>query len=72
MVNFGGRTTVTDAFALDGVNVVAWQPEFPGGTLAVTPCWTLDAVTTTTTDTTGRTVCPLRVDRRFLSPDLPG
>ena len=37
IVNFGGQTTIADAFALDGVNVIAWQPEFPGGTLAVTP-----------------------------------
>src|SRR5687767_14132416 len=59
VVNFGGQTAVTDAFALDGVNVIAWQPEFPDGTLAVTPCWTLDAPTTTTTDTMGRTVMPV-------------
>jgi hypothetical protein len=59
VVTFGGQTAVTDAFALDGVNVMAWQPEFPGGTLAVTPCWALDLPTTTTTDSTGRTVMPV-------------
>ena len=72
VVTFGGRTTVTDAFALDGVNVVAWQPEFPGGTLAVTPCWTLDAVTTTTTDTTGRTVLPVEGGSAIPFPGPPG
>ena len=59
VVNFGGQTAITDAFALDGVNVVAWQPEFPGGTLAVTPCWALDLPTTTTTDAMGSTVMPV-------------
>jgi hypothetical protein len=59
VVNFGGQTAVTDVFALDGVNAVAWQPESPGGTLAVTPCWALDAPTTTTTDATGQTVLPV-------------
>ena len=58
-VTFGGQTTVADAFALDGVNVIAWQAEFPGGTLAVTPCWALDLPTTTTTDAQGQTVMPV-------------
>ena len=26
IVNFGGQTSATDAFALDGINTVAWQP----------------------------------------------
>src|SRR5688572_29197254 len=47
VITFAGPTGVADAFALDGVNVIAWQPEFPGGTLAVTPCWALDLPTTT-------------------------
>ena len=72
VVNFGGQTTVTDAFALDGVNVVAWQPDFPGGTLAVTPCWALDAPTTTTTDTTGRTVMPIDSGPPIPFPGPPG
>jgi hypothetical protein len=59
VVNFGGQTAVTDVFALDGVNAVGWRPELPGGTLAVTPCWALDAPTTTTTNATGATVLPV-------------
>ena len=59
VVNFGGQSTATDAFALDGVNLVSWKPDFPGGMLAVTPCWGLDAPTTTTTDAQGRTVLPV-------------
>ena len=72
VVNFRGQTTVTDAFALDGVNVVAWQPEFPGGTLAVTPCWVLDAPTTTTTDATGTTVMPVEGGSAIPFPGPPG
>src|SRR5687768_3610416 len=72
VVNFRGQTTVTDAFALDGVNLVAWQPEFPGGTLAVTPCWVLDAPTTTTTDAAGRTVMPVEGGSAIPFPGPPG
>lgn len=59
VVNFAGQTTITDAFALDGVNVVAWRAESPGGTLAVTPCWVLTAPTTTIADSAGNTVMPV-------------
>ena len=59
VVNFGGRTTVADPFALDGLNVIAWQAELPGGTLAATPCWVLTAPTTTTVDGAGHTVMPV-------------
>jgi VCBS repeat-containing protein len=59
VVDFGGSSTATDAFALDGVNLVTWKPDFPDGMLAVTPCWGLDAPTTTTTDSQGRTVLPV-------------
>src|SRR5687768_7037445 len=72
VVNFRGQTTVTDAFALDGVNLVAWQPEFPGGTLAVTPCWVLDAPTTTTTDAAGKTVMPVEGGASIPFPGPPG
>src|SRR5688572_561588 len=59
VVNFGGQTAAADVFGLDGVNVVAWQADVSGGTLAVTPCWALDAPTTTTTDAMGMTVLPV-------------
>src|SRR5688572_22955065 len=59
VVNFGGQNAATDAFALDGVNLVAWLPDFPDGTLAVTPCWGLDLPTTTTTNAQGQTVLPV-------------
>ncbi len=59
VVNFGGQSAATDAFALDGVNLVAWLPDFPDGTLAVTPCWGLDLPTTTTTNAQGQTVLPV-------------
>jgi Matrixin len=72
VVSFGGQTAVTDPFALDGVNVVGWQPESPGGTLAVTPCWALDAPTTTTTDGTGRTVMPVDGGSAIPFPGPPG
>ena len=59
IVNFGGQSSATDAFALDGVNLVTWKPDFPDGMLAITPCWGLDAPTTTTTDAQGHTVLPV-------------
>jgi hypothetical protein len=72
VVNFGGQTTVGDSFALDGVNVVAWQADFPGGALAVTPCWALDLPTTTTTDATGKTVMPVEGGSSIPFPGPPG
>jgi hypothetical protein len=72
VVNLREQTTVTDAFALDGVNVVAWRPELPGGTLAVTPCWVLAAPTTTTTDATGSTVMPVEGRSTIPFPGPPG
>ncbi len=72
VVNFGGPTAVTDVFALDGVNVVGWQPELPGGTLAVTPCWALDVPTTTTTDAMGKTVLPVEGGGSIPFPGPPG
>ena len=72
VVNFGGQTAVTDVFALDGVNVIGWQPEFPGGTLAVTPCWALDVPTTTTSDSTGGTVMPVEGGGSIPFPGPPG
>ena len=59
IVNFGGQTAVTDPFALDGVNAVAWQPDSPGGTLAVTPCWVLTESTTTIDGGGGTTALPV-------------
>jgi hypothetical protein len=73
VVNFGGQNAVaTDAFALDGVNLVSWKLDFPGGTLAVTPCWGLDAPTTTTTDAQGRTVLPVDGGSSIPFPGPPG
>jgi hypothetical protein len=72
VVNFGGQTAIADAFALDGVNVIAWQPEFLGGTLAVTPCWVLDAPTTTAADATGKTVMPIDGGSSIPFPGAPG
>lgn len=72
VVNFGGQTSIADAFALDGVNVMAWQADFPGGTLAVTPCWGLDLPTTTTTDATGKTVMPVEGGASIPFPGPPG
>lgn len=59
VVNFGGPTAVTDPFALDGINVVAWQFEGAGGTLASTPCWILTEPTVTIEDLGGNTVLPI-------------
>jgi hypothetical protein len=59
IVNFGGQTSVTNPFALDGINAVAWQAEGPGGTLAATPCWVLTEPTTTIDDGAGNTVMPV-------------
>ena len=72
VVNFGGQSSATDAFALDGVNLVAWKPDFPDGTLAVTPCWGLDAPTTTTTDAQGHTVLPVDGGASIPFPGPPG
>jgi len=72
VVNFGGQSSATDAFALDGVNLVSWKPDFPGGTLAVTPCWGLDAPTTTTTDAQGHTVLPVDGGSSIPFPGPPG
>ena len=59
IVNLGGQTSVTDAFALDGVNAVTWGAEGAGGTLATTPCWVLTEPTTTIDDGAGHTVMPV-------------
>jgi hypothetical protein len=59
VVNFGGQTGVTDAFALDGVNAVVWQADEPGNNLAVTPCWVLTGPTTTVDSGSGNTVLPV-------------
>ncbi len=72
VVNFGGPSSATDAFALDGVNLVSWKLDFPGGTLAVTPCWGLDAPTTTTTDAQGHTVLPVDGGSSIPFPGPPG
>ena len=72
VVNFGGQTTATDAFALDGVNAVTWAPSDFGGVLAQTPCWGLDAPTTTTTDAQGRTVLPVDNGGSIPFPGPPG
>ncbi len=72
VVNFGGQNAATDAFALDGVNLVAWLPDFPDGTLAVTPCWGLDLPTTTTTDAQGQTVLPVEGGASIPFPGPPG
>jgi VCBS repeat-containing protein len=72
IVNFGGQSTATDAFALDGVNLVTWKPDFPDGMLAITPCWGLDAPTTTTTDSQGRTVLPVEGGSSIPFPGPPG
>src|SRR5688572_17865312 len=72
VVNPAGQSAATDAFALDGVNLVAWLPDFPDGTLAVTPCWGLDLPTTTTTDAQGRTVLPVDGGASIPFPGPPG
>jgi Big-like domain-containing protein/CARDB protein/matrixin len=72
VLNFGGQTTAADAFALDGVNLIAWKAEDFGGGLAVTPCWALDAPTTTTTDGTGHTVMPVDGGSPIPFPGPPG
>ena len=72
VVNFGGQNAATDAFALDGVNLVAWLPDFPDGTLAVTPCWGLDLPTTTTTNAQGQTVLPVDGGASIPFPGPPG
>jgi hypothetical protein len=72
VVNFGGQTAAADVFGLDGVNVVAWQADVSGGTLAVTPCWALDAPTTTTTDGNGMTVMPVDGGASIPFPGPPG
>src|SRR5688572_12052875 len=72
VVNFGGQSAATDAFALDGVNLVAWLPDFPDGTLAVTPCWGLDLPTTTTTNAQGQTVLPVEGGESIPFPGPPG
>ena len=60
IVNFGGQTTAANAFALDGINTVAWQPgESFGGTLVVSPCWALNAPTTTISDGAGHALMPI-------------
>jgi hypothetical protein len=72
VVNFGGQSAATDAFALDGVNLIAWLPDFPDGTLAVTPCWGLDLPTTTTTNAQGQTVLPVDGGASIPFPGPPG
>lgn len=59
IVNLGGQTSVTDPFALDGINAVGWRADGPGGTLATTPCWVLTEPTTTIDDGAGNTVMPV-------------
>jgi hypothetical protein len=59
IVNLGGQTTVTDAFALDGINAITWEAEGAGGTLATTPCWVLTEPTTTIDDGAGHTMMPV-------------
>jgi hypothetical protein len=59
VASFGGQTSVTDAFALDGVNAVAWKAEAPGGTLAVTPCWVLTEPTATIDNGAGQAALPV-------------
>jgi hypothetical protein len=72
VVNLGGQTTVTDARALDGVNAITWKADFPGGTLAITPCWALDLPTTTTTNAQGQTVMPVDGGSSIPFPGPPG
>ena len=70
--NKSGAGRMIDEGALDGVNAVTWKADFPGGMLAVTPCWGLDAATTTTTNAQGQTVLPVDGGSSIPFPGPPG